>query len=219
MTRGAGARPTRPLLTRRVGWLLRDAARWSYPANSGVPIPVPAPDWLPPAADDEHLAEARIHIAALARWLAPVADPEWLGERITALVAHAWVPDMDEAAMAMFLADWHTDLERFPKRTIEAMAAELRAGDRRGITLAAAIAVCTRIDAHARFELDALRRAVDPAAQARARARLEERLAEDRREADRLAFHAANPDWRANPNWKPLGDAARRALAVRPESE
>ena len=206
----AGARLTRPCLTRRVASLLRDAVRWSYPANSqgnSAPIPVLAPDWQPPPADDELLEEARGAIAALERWLAPVEDPEWLGDRIAALVAHAWVPELDEGAMTMLLADWHTDLGRFPQRTIAAMAAELRNGDRRAITLGHAVATCRRVDADAQADLDALRRLVDPAAQARARARLDERRAEEARDAERRAFLAANPEWSA------AGDIVRRVIA------
>jgi hypothetical protein len=170
-----------------------------------------APDWQPPAADDELLGEARGVITALEAWLAPVADPEWLGERITALLAHAYVPDMDEGAMRMFLTDWHVDLGRFPKRTIAMMADELRAGDRRSISLGHAVAVCRRIDADARLDLDALRRLVNPTAQARARADRDVRLAEEQRERERRDRLAADP------TWSPVSDALRRALEARPD--
>ena len=207
-----GARLARPCLTRQLASLLRWSVIWRYP-ETGDPLPVRAPNWEPPPIDDGALAEARAQIAALERYLAPVDDLAWLNQRIATWLAQGrWVDELDEGAQAMVLADWAALLRPFPKWAIAA-AARAEMGRTSRYTLADAVAACTREVADARAERDALRRLVDPREQERALARARQREEEERREAERVAFVAANPDW------SPLKDALRRVVEAHQQGD
>jgi hypothetical protein len=208
----AAARPTRPCLTPRVRSALRGSVRWNYPESGrSIPVLAPSSSWDPPPLEPIDIAAAKTAIVALERYLTP-PDPEWLAIRIAALLAHAWVPELEESAMAMLVDDWSEALARFPGWAVAQAARELIGSGPR-LTIAAMVEACIRLIADTKAELAGLRRLVDPAEQERARARAKQREEEERREAERVAFVTANPDW------SPLKDALRRVVESQQDGE
>lgn len=160
---------TAPSLPASISPVLRFAMRPAW-LNEESWILVADPGWPVPAMPAEALAAATAAIAGYEAWLTP-ADPGWLVEELAALYARWYVAELDPVLHGRVLTETVDALADQPGWAIRQACREWIAERATKPQAAHLVRRCRELTGTARSELALLRRLVDPAEQAAARAR------------------------------------------------
>lgn len=138
--------------------MLRDAIRWT----ADYTMASVERGWVPREIDPETRNLVATTLAHFEAYLKPV-ETQWLTGRITALLAHYYVPDMPVALHQAVLTDWVEALRAFPKWAVERACRDWLSGHDKRPTISAIVRQCEEATSGDQARAECLRKLVAPA--------------------------------------------------------